>query len=163
MKISEFLLVRTNFKIFPGWKAAPCRVQMDPVQAGAGGANRSTPSLHTMQKESLFPFDKLARLSLRSAIIRQFSLTWWLDPCNAAINHRSWSTITSHGNPLSRNFLSARGAWALSLSLSLSARRREEEEEEVRAACACGWAITPFPSPSASTRSDNIIIGFNLR
>lgn len=51
-----------------------------------------------------------------------------------------------------------------SLSLSLSARRREEEEEEeVRAACACGWAITPFPSPSAPTRSDNIIIGFNLR
>ena len=75
MKISEFLLVRTNFKIFPGWKAAPCRVQMDPVQIGAGGANRSTPSLHTMQKESLFPFDKLARLSLQSAIIRQFSPT----------------------------------------------------------------------------------------
>lgn len=147
MKISEFLLVRTNFKIFPGWKAAPCRVQMDPVQAGAGGANRSTPSLHTMQKESLFPFDKLARLSLQSAIIRQFSPTWWLDPCNAAINHRSWSTITSHGNPLSRNFLSARGAWALSLSFYQRGggrrRRRRRFEPRVRA----GLGDHPFSLP----------------
>lgn len=155
MKISEFLLVRTNFKIFPGWKAAPCRVQMDPVQAGAGGANRSTPSLHTMQKESLFPFDKLARLSLQSAIIRQFSPTWWLDPCNAAINHRSWSTITSHGNPLSRNFLSARGAWALSLSLCQRGggrrRRRRRFEPRVRAAGRSPLFPPPPPPPGLTT------------
>lgn len=155
MKISEFLLVRTNFKIFPGWKAAPCRVQMDPVQAGAGGANRSTPSLHTMQKESLFPFDKLARLSLQSAIIRQFSPTWWLDPCNAAINHRSWSTITSHGNPLSRNFLSARGAWALSLSFYQRGggrrRRRRRFEPRVRAAGRSPLFPPPPPPPGLTT------------
>lgn len=155
MKISEFLLVRTNFKIFPGWKAAPCRVQMDPVQIGAGGANRSTPSLHTMQKESLFPFDKLARLSLRSAIIRQFSPTWWLDPCNAAINHRSWSTITSHGNPLSRNFLSARGAWALSLSFYQRGggrrRRRRRFEPRVRAAGRSPLFPPPPPPPGLTT------------
>lgn len=155
MKISEFLLVRTNSKIFPAWKAAPCRVQMDPVQAGAGGANRSTPSLHTMQKESLFPFDKLARLSLQSAIIRQFSPTWWLDPCNAAINHRSWSTITSHGNPLSRNFLSARGAWALSLSFYQRGggrrRRRRRFEPRVRAAGRSPLFPPPPPPPGLTT------------
>lgn len=61
MKISEFLLVRTNFKIFPGWKAAPCRVQMDPVQIGAGGANRSTPSLHTMQKRIPLPLRQIGK------------------------------------------------------------------------------------------------------
>lgn len=160
-KISEFLLVRTNSKIFPQSRTPSCvhangsldeqaRVELDTV------IKHTSP--HTRRKKNP-PLRQIGKTFSSSAIIRQFSPT--CDPCNSAIDHRSWSsrsTITSHGNPLSRNFLSARGAWA-PLPPSLSPLRAEEGE----GSCACGWAITPFPSPSTPTRSDNIIIGFNLR
>lgn len=171
IKISEFLLVRTNSKIFPQYshrKPHPVvYTQMDARTSGRGWSKSLDAvithlSTHSMQKESPSStnWQDFLFIGDYSSI---FSHLWSL---YAAINHRSWSssrsTITSHGNPLSRNFLSAREAWALSLSFSLFiylAWRRKQ----VRAACACGWAITPFPSPSTPTRSDNIIIGFNLR
>lgn len=161
-KISEFLLVRTNSKIFPQSRTPSCvhangsldeqaRVELDTV------IKHTSP--HTRRKKNP-PLRQIGKTFSSSAIIRQFSPT-----CDPTCELRDRSSImivpindyVPWKSPVAQFPLRERSVGPL--PPSLSPFRAEEGE----GSCACGWAITPFPSPSTPTRSDNIIIGFNLR
>lgn len=158
VKISEFLLVQTNFQNIPTTREKP-HPKWIPYTEEARVAQIARHCHYTplsKQKESPPPpsinWQDFLFIGDYSSIFSH------LYP-SSTINHRSlivpWSNdYVPWKNPLSRNFLSARSVGPLSTSTSA-------EEEEAGSSRVCVRSPR-FPS-STPARSDNIIIGFNLR